>query len=264
MSDPNVTSADTLSVENQLILLGIDEKTYLRLQPSVREALGKGSLTPLLDLKLNIGGNKVLEMPCKLQFVPDRFGNHQLMIYPVNHTLRNTTGLGIVSFNKLKQGEIVTVSNAPFEREFIQLDRETNNFLRVKEKDLQIEEKLAEYEKVRDIQLGSEQKSRIIEGKPVELHIGEEKVTVGLDLKSPGMFKELKGDMEAWKRQKEIEYDMAHPEYLGPVHTEKNRWEFLIAQKQSQGITHSNSINPFENKEVGNQQKSKSKSAIRI
>ena len=264
MTNPISPETDILSVENQLMLLGIDEKTYLRLQPSVREALGKGSLTPLLDLKLNIGGNKVLEMPCKLQFVPDRFGNHQLMIYPVNHTLSNTTGLGNVSFNKLKQGELVIVQNAPFNREFIQLDRETNNFIRVKEKDLQIEEKLTEYEKVRDIQLGSEQKARIIEGKPVELLIGEEKVTVGLDLKSPGMFKELKGDMESWKRQKEIEYDIAHPEYLGPVQTEKNRWEFLIAQKQLQGLSQSKSINHSESKESPNLHQAKTKGALRI
>ena len=258
------SDTDLLSVEQQLMLLGIDESTYNDLRASVRESLGKGSLTPLLDIRIDIGGNKVLEMPCKLQFVPDNFGNHKLMVYPVINQLRNSTGLGQVSFNQLKKGEILILTNAPFDREFIQLDRETNNFLRIKEKDLKIEEKIASYEKVRDIQLGTEQKARIVAGKPVELHIGEETVTVGLDLKSPGMFKELKGDMESWKRRKEIEYDIAHPEYLGPVHTEKNRWEFLIAQKQAQDISTSHNLNPFENKESVHQQKTKTKSAIRI
>ena len=257
------SETDMLSVEQQLMLLGINEPVYNNLRASVREALGNGSLTPLLDIRIDIGGNNVLEMPCKLQLVPDNLGNHKLMVYPVMNQLRNTTGLGQVSFNQLKKGEILILSNAPFDREFIQLDRETNNFLRVKEKDLKIEEKIASYEKLRNIQLGTEQKARIVAGKPVELYIGEETVTVGLDLKSPGRFKELKGDLESWKRRKEIEYDIAHPEYLGPVHTEKNRWEFLIAQKHAQGISQTNSLNPFENREAVNHQ-TKTKSSVRI
>lgn len=251
----------SLSIENQLLLLGIDERTYRRLEPTVRESLGKGSLTPLLDIKFNIGENNVLEMPCKLQLLPDNKGSHLLLVYPVNHTLKNTTGLGKVTFNHLKNGGIVVLSNAPFDREYIQLDRETNNFVRIKEKDVNVEEKMAAYEKVRDIQLGAEQKSRIVEGKPVELQIGDEKVTVGLDLKSPNMFRELKGDMESWKRQKEIEYDIAHPEYLGPLHTDENRWEYLIAQKQAKGLQ---SDNPYENKNTVSINESKSKTAIKI
>lgn len=258
---------DVMSVENQLMLLDIDENSYHYLDPKVRETLGKGSLTPLLDIKINIGGNNVLEMPCKLQFVPTNDGSHRLMVYPVKNRLTNTTGLTDVSFQQLKKGNILIITNAPFDREYIQLDRETNNFLRVKEKDLQIEEKLASYEKVRGIELGSEQKSRIIEGKPVELKIGEETVTVGLDLKSPDMFRELKGDMDSWKRQKEIEYDVAHPEYLGPVHTEKNRWEYLIAQNQNKGIHLNEDNKPQEKTQKTNLNifgQNKTKSAIRI
>ena len=253
---------DIKSVEQQLLLLGIDESTFHNLPVNVRESLGKGYLTPLLDVKINIGGNKVLEMPCKLQFVKDRYGNDQLKIYAVNNTLINTTGLGKVSFNKLKQGGIIIINNSPFEREFIQLDRETNNFIRVKDKDMKIEEKITQLEKVKDIQLGNEQKSRIAEGKPVELKIGEETVTVGLDLKSPGMFRELKGDMESWKRRIEIEYDIAHPEYLGPVHTEKNRWEYLMAQNRTNGIQKQDKLWENQLPEAFNNQKNKS--AVRL
>ena len=31
--------------------------------------------------------------------------------------------------------------------------------------------------------------------------------------------------MKEWQRQKEIEYDILHPEFVGLVQTDRNRWE---------------------------------------
>lgn len=81
-------------------------------------------------------------------------------------------------------------------------------------------------EKVNDIELGTQQKQQVREGKPIELNVGGEKVSVGVDLKEPQGFKVINGDMKEWERQQKLRYDEQHPEYLGLVMTDKNRWEY--------------------------------------
>ena len=44
----------------------------------------------------------------------------------------------------------------------------------------------------------------------------------------------IKGDMKEWERQQKLRYEEIHPEYLGLVMTDKNRWEFQkVVDKQS-------------------------------
>ena len=81
-------------------------------------------------------------------------------------------------------------------------------------------------EKVNDIELGTQQKQQVREGKPVELNVGGEKVSVGIDLREPQGFKIVKGDLREWERQQKLRYDDLHPEYMGLVMTDKNRWEY--------------------------------------
>ena len=81
-------------------------------------------------------------------------------------------------------------------------------------------------EKINDIQLGTNQKQAIKEGKPVELEVGHEKVSVGVDLKEPQGFKVVKGDMAEWDRQQKIKYDIANEGFMGYVLTDQNRWEY--------------------------------------
>ena len=62
-----------------------------------------------------------------------------------------------------------------------------------------------------------------------------EKVSVGVDLKEPQGFKVIQGDLKEWERQQKLRYDEQHPEYLGLVMTDKNRWEYQqVVDKQSQ------------------------------
>ena len=90
-------------------------------------------------------------------------------------------------------------------------------------------------EKVNDIELGMQQKQQVREGKPIELNVGGEKVSVGVDVKEPQGFKVIQGDMKEWERQQKLRYDEQHPEYLGLVMTDKNRWEYQqVVDKQSQ------------------------------
>ena len=90
-------------------------------------------------------------------------------------------------------------------------------------------------EKLNDIELGTQQKQQIREGKPIELNVGGEKVSVGVDLKEPQGFKVIQGNLKEWERQQKLRYDEQHPEYLGLVMTDKNRWEYRqVVDKQSQ------------------------------
>ena len=91
---------------------------------------------------------------------------------------------------------------------------------------VKFDEKLAEMEKVKDIGLGWGQKEAAALGKLVELEVGDQKVTVGVDLREPQGFKVMRGDMEEWKRQQAIRYDDAHEGYMGYVQTDENRWEY--------------------------------------
>lgn len=60
-------------------------------------------------------------------------------------------------------------------------------------------------------------------------------MSVGVDLKEPQGFKVIQGDLKEWERQQKLRYDEQHPEYLGLVMTDKNRWEYRqVVDKQSQ------------------------------
>lgn len=100
--------------------------------------------------------------------------------------------------------------------------------------EIRLEQKLKDMEKVNDIELGMQQKQQVREGKPVELSVGGEKVSVGVDLKEPRGFKVIQGDLKEWERQRQLRYDALHPEYLGLVMTDKNRWEYRkVVDRQS-------------------------------
>ena len=68
----------------------------------------------------------------------------------------------------------------------------------------------------------------------MELNVGGEKVSVGIDLKEPQGFRIVNGDMKEWERQQKLRYDDLHPEYIGLVMTDKNRWEYQkVVDRQS-------------------------------
>jgi len=124
-------------------------------------------------------------------------------------------------------------------KQYLQIDPETKSVIHRKASGLQIEQKLKDMEKVGDIELGTQQKQQVREGKAIELNVGGKKVSVGLDLKDPQGFKVIKGDMKEWERQQKMRYDEQHPEYYGLVQTDKNRWDYqqvVDAQSKERAI----------------------------
>ena len=98
---------------------------------------------------------------------------------------------------------------------------------------------MKDIEKIKDIELGAQQKQAIVEGKAVELNVGNQKVTVGVDLKEPQGFKIVKGDMREWEMQQMIRYDLEHEGFMGYVKTDQNRWEYqqVVDKLQHKGET---------------------------
>lgn len=212
--------------------IGISKKMAESLPLNFRKALVEGDMTPLIEAKIPMKNGETLYMPMKLQLVKDAGGNTMMIVFPISKKLNlennNLNSLSPESKSRLLQGEVVVAEleiKGQKVRSYVQIDHETNSVVHrpVSEVDLSC---LSAFEKVNDIELGSEQKQRIVEGKPLELNVGSEKVTVGVDLREPQGFKKLKGDMDEWNRKQQIQYDEAHPEFVGLVMTDKNRWEY--------------------------------------
>lgn len=126
---------------------------------------------------------------------------------------------------------------------FIQLDKETNSLMHRNVASIPIDAEVQTRDKVKDIELGANQKEALQEGKPVELVLGDTKVTVGVDLHEPQGFKVVNGDMREWKRLQQMRYDDAHEDFMGYVMTDEKRWEYqkvverqTMVNKQSESI----------------------------
>ena len=205
----------------KLELIGITPEVFSQLPQEFKDTLQKGELTPVICARKELENGLIIEMPMKLQSVTDDWGRQQLMVYPVLNELRNDMQLSPSSYERLKEGAVLHVDG-----QYIQRDPETNCILKVSDKDMEMEKRLKDVEKVLDIELGTEQKNQVRNGKPVELNVGGEQVVVGIDLKDPERFKTITGDMKEWEYMQKVTYDILHPEYIGVVKTDENRWEF--------------------------------------
>lgn len=175
----------------------------------------------------------VISLPLKLQLAADKDGNPTLIAYPVQRGLsldnENTLRLSQQEKDALMRGDVLQKPveiNGEKTQRYLQLDPETKSVIHRRVTDVQIEQRLKDMEKVNDIELGAQQKQQAREGKPVELNVGGEKVSVGIDLREPQGFRVVKGDLREWERQQKLRYDEKHPEYLGLVMTDRNRWEY--------------------------------------
>ena len=217
----------------KLALLGIDREKAEALPKEIKDKLAAGEVTPMLQVSLNAQNGNVITLPLKLQMVADKDGNPALVAYPIRAALeieRNKElRLTQQEAERLKKGDVIQKAvdiNGEKTKQYLQLDPETKSIIHKKVTDVKLEQKLKDMEKVNHIELGMQQKQQVREGKPVELNVGDEKVSVGIDLKEPQGFKVIKGDMKEWERQQKLRYDEQHPEYLGLVQTDKNRWEY--------------------------------------
>ena len=237
----NINHSERLPYEI-LAVLGIDREKADSLPQEVKEKLASGEVTPLLQVSISARNGDIITLPLKLQLTTDQQGNPALMAYPVRAVLEKERNqvlrLSDQEAERLSKGEVIQKAvevNGEKTQQYLQLDPETKSVIHRRVTDVQLEQKLKDMEKVNDIELGMQQKQQVREGKPIELNVGGEKVSVGVDLKEPQGFKVIQGDMKEWERQQKLRYDEQHPEFLGLVMTDKNRWEYQqVVDKQSQ------------------------------
>lgn len=240
MKSDNTFEKEMLPYE-KLAVLGIDRQKSDALPEDVKRKLVSGEVTPLMQVSIKARNGDVITLPLKLQLTADKYGQPALIAYPVRAELDRERNAALLLTDqevmKLKRGDVIQkILDLDGERtkHYLQLDPETKSIIHRKASDLQLEHRLKDMEKVNDIELGTQQKQQVREGKPVELNVGGEKVSVGLDLKEPQGFKVMQGDMKEWERQQKLRYDDQHPEYYGLVQTDKNRWEYQqVVDKQS-------------------------------
>ena len=225
----------------KLALLGIDREKADKLPQEVKQKLVSGEVTPLMQVSINARNGDVITLPLKLQMIEGKNGEPALIAYPVKAELeveRNSIlRLTEQEAERLRRGDVIQKAidiNGEKTQQYLQLDPETKSVIHKRVTDIRIEQRLKDMEKVNDIELGTQQKQQVREGKPVELNVGGEKVSVGIDLKEPQGFRIVNGDMKEWDRQQKIKFDIEHPEYVGLVQTDQNRWEYKqIVDKQS-------------------------------
>ena len=219
--------------------LGINRKQLLKMPRDILDPLVNGRVTPLIMTSYKAENGKVISMPMKLHLVRDGDGSANLMTYQVRKEIeRGQFRFSNKETERLKNGGVLRRElneNGIRKQKYIQLDQETNSLMIREAASIRIPERLQQLEKLKDIELGTNQKQAVIEGKPIELAVGDQKVTVGVDLREPIGFKVVNGDMDEWDRQKKIRYDHEHEGFMGYVLTDENRWEY---QKVVERLSH--------------------------
>ena len=226
--------------------LGIDSEKLELMPDALKVPLLRGEVTPVFVANMETANGKVIQLPLKAQFELDENNQVQLMTYPVRKEIANELGLNPSELQRVQSGDVVRKEvHVEGERKvrFIQLDKETNSLMHRDVTSVPIESELLTRDKVKDIELGANQKEALQEGKPVELSLGDTKVTVGVDLREPQGFKVVNGDMKEWERLQQMRYDDAHEDFMGYVMTDENRWEYqkvmerqAIMGKQSESV----------------------------
>ena len=194
---------------DKLALVGITQEGINAMPQLLRDAIFNGDKTPLIEARM-ITANGMLVFPVHKE---------QNRIPNLTNQEHDTLLSGNVIVKTMGAGS----SRKPY---FLQLDPETNFIIRKSLDEVAVNNRIADVERINHIQLGTEQKKRVRDGKPVELNVGDETVVVGVDLREPQHFRTLNGDMKEWERQRMIKYDLDHPEYMGFVQTDANRWEY--------------------------------------
>ena len=209
--------------------LGISKQDFLAMPKELADTVVNGRVTPLMNTRIHAENGKVIEMHMKLQLTRDDNGNVLLQTYPMRKQIDNAYNLTDRELKKVEEGNVIKkeeTEDGEKKVKFIQLDQETKSLISRNVATVKLANKLRDMEKINDIELGANQKQAAQEGKPLELNVGDQKVTVGVDLREPQGFKIVNGDMKEWERQMKIKYDEEHEGFMGYVQTDENRWEY--------------------------------------
>ena len=219
---------------DELQQVGISEEAFLNLPKEAIDRMMTGRTSPLLQMQWTKKDGTLVPFLGKLALMRDADGKVHLNVIPriekqeMVQQLAAAKGITPEDFKKMDKGEIL-VKEVGRERQYFQLDRTTNSVVSIKEADIRVPNSVG------DVTLGEKQKDRIREGKPLELEVGNTKVTVGVDLNDVTGCRVIKGDLNQWKQDKLIEWDRNTLGVAGYWRCSENNWQLQQVREQQQG-----------------------------
>jgi hypothetical protein len=181
------------------------------------ERLMSGKRTSLFNIQGVDSKGQDFSIMSKFSLVRKEDGSTTLHLHPVRAEIKNDIGLSDNEINRLQKGQLVA-KNINGERYLVQLDKETNELLKAKTKDINVPTH------IQDVELNNVQRERLRKGQLITIESGKEKIQVGIDLDNKRGLKFSNKDFE--QKQKEA-YDRHNPQIIGTIQTDKNRAEYL-------------------------------------
>ena len=205
--------------------LGYNKRDILFMNKEDLKQLLSGKRTSLMEI-YSFDGRKLEDsIKAKFSLQRDEDGKVKLIIHPVRNEIQNDIKLNATQLEKLKQGQIV-MKKINDENYLIQLDKDNNELLKTKVKDIVIPSH------IEHIELGQEQKQKLKKGEPIILVADNKEFQVSVDLNARLGYKF--DSLQNLEREQQIKFDQEHPEYVGILQTDENRDQYLQYQKEHQ------------------------------
>ena len=241
---------------DELKSIGMTEESFLELPKDSIDRIFTGNLSPLMKLKFMDRDGNPMQLPASMKFgqepdgvVPTKFrlvrgedGKVHVELHPKKNDIGRMIGETEVSqkdINRLKAGESLQMTvrqNGKDEKCYIQLDHDLNIIHAVNQKEVYIPNAIG------DVVIGQKQAQQIREGKPVELEVGDTKVTVGVDINARNGFRIVEGDMDLWRQQKLEQWDSITPGVKGYWKTSENGWEYELHHEKEEKLQQAQTV----------------------
>lgn len=231
--------------------IGMTEEAFLDLPKDSIDRIMTGNLSPLMKMKfLDTHGNTIKlpesmklsqsengVVPAKFRLQREADGKVSLVLHPKKNEIDLMIGETVITEQQLKhlkeQESVRTLVRKDGKDEmcYVQLDSDLNILHMTRENNITIPNAIG------DVTIGQEIEQRLREGKPVELDVGDTKVTVGVDLNARNGFRVVEGDMDEWKQRKLEQWDRITPGIKGYWKTSENGWEYELHHQQDRKMT---------------------------
>ena len=207
--------------------LGYTREMISELQRKDLDQLLSGRRTSLLPITHIQGHDKEFDIKAKFSLKRNEDGTVSLMVHPVRESIENDIKLSVHELNKVKEGQVI-IKKIENEKYMVQLDKDNNELMKVKAKDIMIPHNIG------DIELSSTQREHLKKGNPILLEDTNYKIAVSIDLNSrSGLKAQNLNDMSMAEK---IAFDRVNPGVIGYLQTDENRNEYMQSQRRNDGM----------------------------
>ena len=253
----------------ELEQIGLSEEKFLDLPKGSIDRILTGNLSPLMKMQfldkdgnalavpecMKLSQNEDGVVPTKFRLVKDEQGNVHVQLLPKRSEVDLQVGETKISrtdLARMKDQESVLTTirkNGKDEKYYLQLDSSLNIIQMAREKDVIIPNAIG------DVTIGQQQAQQIRDGKPVELEVGDTKVTIGVDLNDRNGFRIVEGDMDEWKQKKLEQWDRVTPGIKGYWKTSENGWEYELHTDLEESRTRKQTVDEETGRSLGQEDK---------